>query len=45
MEVLTPHAAIHHPNNDKEIVNVDGREIRLAADDFKTILAEIKRLK
>lgn len=45
MKVLTPHAAIHHPDNDREIVNVNGREVRLAADDFKTILAEIRRLK
>jgi len=28
-----------------EIVSVDGMEMRLAVDDFKAILAEIRRLK
>ena len=45
VEVLTPHAAIHHPVNDKEVISINGCDVRLAVDDFKTILAEIRRLK
>lgn len=30
---------------DNKLVTVNGRDIRLAVDDFKSILAEIRRLK
>ena len=45
IEVLTPNAAARHPLNDKEVVGINGYEVRMAVDDFKTILAEIRRLK
>jgi len=45
MATLTPHAAVHHPHNDKEIVNINGCGVRFAVDDFKTVLLEIRRLK
>ena len=31
--------------NGKECINLDGPMIRIAVDDFKTILVEIRRLK
>jgi hypothetical protein len=43
MQLLTPDAAVHLGN--KEVVGVNGCAIRIAVDDFATILKEIRRLK
>lgn len=43
MRALEPHAAIH--DEDGEIVGINGCAVRIAVDDFATILKEIRRLK
>ena len=43
MDAMKPHSTTSR--NGKEAVVVHGSNIRIAVDDFKTILAEIRKLK
>ena len=43
MDSLKPHSTVSR--NGKEAANFNGSDIRVAVDDFKTILAEIRKIK